>query len=276
MATHSKRARSDPEASQSQPQFFSKRQRQRLREAAGDTTAQDDVRYMRTQSKIQQPSGTSRAKSFPSQLSQFIDFTLSDEVEGVFPAYSSRSKAHQDQTEEQSHSKYALRSKTPRNLQRSLPTRSCDNQSVQEDNIDQKDGEERWILPQKPPVLTNEHTRRQQQSERGRKKDRKATRRERKMARSATNTAIMFTIPEAMTALARPQLAGAIVFDLPTGAHLSYPVKRSYHLGAMGRYENARVAMHTSLPYRPSGAAKDISRFNNPRSDYKKAHSRFV
>ncbi|KAG9191081.1 hypothetical protein G6011_09169 [Alternaria panax] len=274
MATHSKRARPDAEASQSQPQSFSKRQKQQLQEVADETTTQDDVRYMRTQPKIQQPSGSSRAKSFPSQMSQLIDLTPSDEVEEVFPTSSSRSKARQDQAEEQRHSKYALRSKTPRNPQRDLLIRPWDNQSVQEDVLDLNEGEQRWTLPPKPPVSTDEHARCQQNNGWSWNKDQKQTRKERKMAKLAATTAIIFTIPEAMAALARPQLA-MIAYDLPTGAYLSYPVKRSYHLGAMGRYRT-RAAMHASLPYRPSGAAKGSSRFNNPRSDYTEANARFT
>jgi hypothetical protein len=235
MARHPKRARLNQEASRSQPQSFSKRQKQRLLEAAHDTTAWDDVRYMRTQPKMQQPSDTSRAKSFPNETSQFIDLTLSDEVEELFPAYSPRPKVLQDMNQ----------------------------------------GEERWTLPRKPAASTDEHVRRQQQGERVRKKSRPTKKMGSATHASSSAAAVMFTIPEAIAALARPRPVKAVAYDLPTGAYLSYPVERSYHLGAMGRYGNTRFAMHTSLPYRPLGTGKGSSRSNNLKSDFTNAHTRF-
>lgn len=52
------------------------------------------------------------------------------------------------------------------------------------------------------------------------------------------------------------------------------PVHRSYHLGGMGRYGDTRVAMHTSLPYRPSGAGGRDPRADDRRSDRTEAHGR--
>ncbi|KAI4674745.1 uncharacterized protein J4E84_010486 [Alternaria hordeiaustralica] len=106
MARGAKRARADSELSQSQPQIPIKRQREsevmaaQVKEEADDTTAPDDVRYMRTQPKAQAPTESSRAKSFPTQTSTVIDSTLSDELDDVFPSYSSRSKAPQDQADD--------------------------------------------------------------------------------------------------------------------------------------------------------------------------------
>lgn len=54
------------------------------------------------------------------------------------------------------------------------------------------------------------------------------------------------------------------------------PVHRSYHLGGMDRYEDTRVAMHTSLPYRPSGSARRDHRADDLRSDHTEAHGRFA
>jgi hypothetical protein len=235
----------------------------RLQEAANNTTAQDDVRSMRTQPKTQQPTNTSRTKSFPSQTSEVIDLTLSDEVEEI------------------SHSKYALRSKTLGKSHERFLHQSWDEQSVQEKVQNQNEGDERWNLPQKPPVVINRLAQRQQQRLRDRNKSKEAMREQRRAPRLTTNTwssdsAVMFTIPEAMAALARPELKRTIAYDLPTGDYLTYPVKRSYHLGAMGRYGNTRVAMHTSLPYRPSRVPKSSSRSNNRGSNYTKAHSRLA
>ena len=52
------------------------------------------------------------------------------------------------------------------------------------------------------------------------------------------------------------------------------PVHRSYHLGGMGRYEDTRVAMHTSLSYRPSGAGGRGPRTGDLRSDRTEARGR--
>jgi hypothetical protein len=277
MASHGKRVQPDLEAFQSKSRRHTKRRRAArsktagLQEAADNTTAQIDVRYMGTQPKIRQPTETLRAKSFPGQISQFINLTLSDEVEEGFPTFSSRSKALQHQAEEQSHSRYALRSKTLGNTRERFlnPPRMASarplahtmatleqeqsehpksaGQRFPERTIHQNEGEERWTLPQKPLILTHRFSKRPQKWEQSEQRvwnaEREATREERTTARSAndtwepsTSTDIMFTIPEAMTALVRSQLADSIAYNLPTGAYISYPVKRSYHLGAMGRY----------------------------------------
>ncbi|KAI4932991.1 hypothetical protein J4E85_003394 [Alternaria conjuncta] len=235
MARGAKRARADSESSQFQPQLPTKRQREpevmaaQVNEEADDTTAADDVRYMRTQPKAQAPTESSRAKSFPSQTSTVIDLTLSDELDDVFPSYLSRLKAPQDQ---------------------------ADNITVPDDV--------QYIAD----VLA------------GREKARLEM--EKKSMESAMNvmnaqrshTSIMFTPQEAIAFLWQPQLA--ITYDLPTGDYVPYPVHRSYHLGGMGRYADTRAAMHTSLPYRPSGAGGRGPRANDRRSDRTEAHGRFA
>ncbi|RMZ71186.1 hypothetical protein GMOD_00005705 [Pyrenophora seminiperda CCB06] len=67
--------------------------------------------------------------------------------------------------------------------------------------------------------------------------------------RSKTNSgsdAIMFTVEEAWNALRASNVADAhprnVRYDLPTGEFLSYPVERSYNLGAMGRYVRKKRA----------------------------------
>lgn len=107
---------------------------------------------------------------------------------------------------------------------------------------------------------------RQEQNKKKKKKERKARARQKKKAHKEHQGnslaqeeeqvlekneqhkpwAPMFTVAEAIAALelakngatSRPPIA----YDLPTGAFMtSYPVKRSYHLGAMGRYGVASV-----------------------------------
>lgn len=63
---------------------------------------------------------------------------------------------------------------------------------------------------------------------------------------SSADPAIMFTIPEAITALEKTPKA--VPYDLPTGAYLTYPVSRSYHLGAM-RYGADGTLSEPRLPH---------------------------
>jgi hypothetical protein len=71
------------------------------------------------------------------------------------------------------------------------------------------------------------------------------TKRQRKLGRKQNakpaiiSTVIMFTIPEAIAALEKPDSAHSVRYDLPTGEFLAYPAEQSYHLGAMGRYRHA-------------------------------------
>ncbi|KAI4954225.1 hypothetical protein J4E91_001935 [Alternaria rosae] len=229
MARTKKRARADPQSSQSQPQLRTKRQRgpkvmaAQVKKEADDTTAPDDVRYMRTQPKAQAPTENSRAKSFPSQTSKVIDLTLSDELDDVFPAYSSRSEALQGQAEEQRHPKYALQSKTiGKPGGRSLGQFG----GVQGTGIkvpDMSQGDERWTLPSKP-LLSADILARCQHSEEARVNREKAEqKRERKRKESAINAqrahaSVMFTLPGAVAVLWQPQLV--ITYDLPTGAYV--------------------------------------------------------
>ena len=221
MVRTKKRARADPELSQSQPQLHTKRQRgpnamaAQAKEEADDTTAADDVRYLRTQPKAQAPIESSRAKSFPSQTSKIIDLTLSDELDDVFPAYSSRSKALQDQAEEQRHSKYALQNKMTGKLgERSL------GQSSGGQGTEINEGEERWALPLKPPLSADVLAQRQQKKQE-RKMQRKTQRKEAAIDvinAQRSYAPVMFTLSEAVAFLWQPQLA--ITYDLPTGDYV--------------------------------------------------------
>ena len=221
MVRTKKRARADPELSQSQPQLHTKRQRgpnamaAQAKEEADDTTATDDVRYLRTQPKAQAPTESSRVKSFPSQTSKVIDLTLSDELDDVFPAYSSRSKALQDQAEEQRHSKYALQNKMTGKLgERSL------GQSSGGQGTEINEGEERWALPLKPPLSADVLAQRQQKKQE-RKMQRKTQRKEAAIDvinAQRSYAPVMFTLSEAVAFLWQPQLA--ITYDLPTGDYV--------------------------------------------------------
>lgn len=194
-----------------------------VKKEADDTTAPDDVRYMRTQPKAQAPTESSRAKYFPSQKSKVIDLTLSDELDDVFPAYSSRSKALQDQAEEQRHSKYALQSKTIGKPGGRSLGQSGGVQGTEIKLSDMSQDEERWALPSKP-LLSADILARRQHSEEARENSEKAEqKRERKRKESAINAqrahaSVMFTLPETVAFLWQPQLA--ITYDLPTGAYV--------------------------------------------------------
>lgn len=215
MVRTKKRARADPELSQSQPQLHTKRQRgpnamaAQAKEEADDTTAADDVRYMRTQPKAQAPIESSRAKSFPSQTSEIIDLTLSDELDNVFPAYSSRSKALQDQAEEQRHSKYALQNKMTGKLgERSL------GQSSGGQGTEISEGEERWAIPS---LSADDLAQRRQQKKQERKRQRKEAAID-VINAQRSYAPVMFTLSEAVAFLWQPQLA--ITYDLPTGDYV--------------------------------------------------------
>ncbi|KAI4650199.1 uncharacterized protein J4E79_009466 [Alternaria viburni] len=214
MVRTKKRARADPELSQSQPQLHTKRQRgpnamaAQAKEEADDTTATDDVRYMRTQPKAQAPIESSRAKSFPSQTSEIIDLTLSDELDNVFPAYSSRSKALQDQAEEQRHSKYALQNKMTGKLgERSL------GQSGGGQGTEISEGEERWDISS----LSADILARRQQKKQERKRQKKEAAID-VINAQRSYAPVMFTLSEAVAFLWQPQLA--ITYDLPTGDYV--------------------------------------------------------
>ncbi|KAI4937432.1 uncharacterized protein J4E92_002163 [Alternaria infectoria] len=215
MVRTKKRARADPELSQSQPQLHAKRQRgpnamaAQAKEEADDTTAADDVRYMRTQPKAQAPIDSSRAKSFPSQTSEVIDLTLSDELDNVFPAYSSRSKALQDQAEEQRHSKYALQNKMTGTLgERSL------GQSSGGQGTEISEGEVRWAIPS---LSADDLAQRRQQKKQERKRQRKEAAMD-VINAQRSYAPVMFTLSEAVAFLWQPQLA--ITYDLPTGDYV--------------------------------------------------------
>lgn len=215
MVRTKKRARADPELSQSQPQLHTKRQRgpnamaAQAKEEADDTTAADDVQYMRTQPKAQAPVESSRAKSFPSQTPKIIDLTLSDELDNVFPAYSSRSKALQDQAEEQRHSKYALQNKMTGKLgERSL------GQSSGGQGTEISEGEERWAIPS---LSADVLAQRRQQKKQERKRQRKEAAID-VINAQRSYAPVMFTLSEAVAFLWQPQLA--ITYDLPTGDYV--------------------------------------------------------
>jgi hypothetical protein len=72
---------------------------------------------------------------------------------------------------------------------------------------------------------------------------------------------IMFTPQAALAARNQLQVPRNIPFDLPTGALFSYPVKRSYHLGAMGRY--GAPSANNQLPRHQRGAARRRTRWDN-------------
>ncbi|KAL6163748.1 hypothetical protein ACJQWK_10275 [Exserohilum turcicum] len=71
---------------------------------------------------------------------------------------------------------------------------------------------------------------------------------------TADHLAIMMTPAQAIAALARSASASNISYDLPTGEYLSYPVTRSYHLGAMGRY--GPPPTDVPMPHRPASASE--------------------
>ncbi|EUC35482.1 hypothetical protein COCCADRAFT_3285 [Bipolaris zeicola 26-R-13] len=63
----------------------------------------------------------------------------------------------------------------------------------------------------------------------------KKSEKEIKRAAQLDRIAITFTPAQAIAALANPKPRN-ITYDMQTGERFTYPVKRSYHLGAMGRY----------------------------------------
>lgn len=70
------------------------------------------------------------------------------------------------------------------------------------------------------------------------KREQKKQRREERQAQAATNTPVastMFSLAEAKQFLACDSHFTP-TYDLQTGKHIAWPVVRSYHLGAMGRY----------------------------------------
>lgn len=72
----------------------------------------------------------------------------------------------------------------------------------------------------------------------GKKKEvivKKKSEKEMKRAAQLDHMAIMFTPAQAIAALANPKPLN-ITYDMKTGERFTFPVKRSYHLGAMGRY----------------------------------------
>ncbi|KAF1847082.1 uncharacterized protein K460DRAFT_53213 [Cucurbitaria berberidis CBS 394.84] len=86
-----------------------------------------------------------------------------------------------------------------------------------------------------------------------RKADKKHEKKAHDLVKEKTQSrAVMFTVAEAITALEQakndPTSIPTIAYDLPTGACLTYPVQRSYHLGAMGRYGAAIVQSNPRDP----------------------------
>ncbi|EMD87883.1 hypothetical protein COCC4DRAFT_33061 [Bipolaris maydis ATCC 48331] len=72
----------------------------------------------------------------------------------------------------------------------------------------------------------------------GKKKEvvlKKKSEKEIKRAAQLDHIAVMFTPAQAIAALANPKPLD-ITYDMKTGERFTFPVKRSYHLGAMGRY----------------------------------------
>jgi hypothetical protein len=142
--------------------------------------------------------------------------------------------------EEHNDSKYASRKNAAGHASRPSEVLGSDDSLLRDDGSEGEAKEQTWVLSKEG----EERVRRAEK--RGLRRERKTPqfeRKQRKMqnAKSAVpyptpTFTPMFTIPEAIVALANPDRSNSIRYDLPTGKYLAYPVKQSYHLGAMGRY----------------------------------------
>ena len=250
-------------------------------EIADDTTAKDNIRHLFPKRKVENPPKPSHTKSLPSSTSEVIDLTIDEEWHEVFGGQAWMSKNFPDvakeQAEERRRKRDTLRSKMPRSFPVPAHELHFDIDAIEEE------GEQNWAVPKQLSDRIRAHAQKEEQRSREKQlkkqkqKQEKQKQKQEKRAVAANSTvatkseasSIMFTIPEAIAALKKRSSARNMAYDLPTGANLSYPVKRSYHLGAIGRY-GATPAIY-QLPYRAPPFVKSKPRSYNTWSDYRKA-----
>jgi hypothetical protein len=215
-----------------------------------DDAAKDDTRYMINRA-IRQPRPGRR--SFAVGAPQIIDLTQDDDVDPVIPSQQPKGKRRHAHSEAKNGPKPFLRRTPPRQSERPRRSVFFSGPPVVEKG---EEGELKWaVAPRKSggQRLHQEHIYRGPM----------------RFQSSAAPTplpppAVMFTFEEAKAVLANPP-PNNITYDLPTGAFIPYPVTRSYHLGAMGRYGVQPTTASTRLPYQPrDDGARDS------RSDYYK------
>jgi len=260
------RANLDSHRPQPPPQSLSKRTRttaQSLEWGVVDDQ-KEDVRYM-----MKKPA----TKQSDSYTRQFIDLTLDDDDDAIHPSsFTSSSKSSQV----------------------NLPHRPATGYKpcIEADAMEELDGKIKWRVPKLARFQKETFTRWAQQSRllrqneegddrkqgsmngKGKNKKRGSTNKKSKdkkqgptneeskgkrqswIAKSTLAApGIMFTIPEAIAALKEPPKT--VPYDLPAGEHFSYPVTRSYHLGAMrysvdGTLVKTPVPHHAHIAFRPT------------------------
>jgi len=251
------RANVDSYRPQPPPQSLSKRTRTTAQSPEWVADDQkEDVRYMMKKPATEQPDSYTR---------QFVDLTLDDDDDAIHHPSLTLSSKKSDQV--------------------ILPYRPATGRKarIEADAVEELDGEIKWRAPKLAPFQKETFTRWTQQSRllrqneesygeerrsmNGKSKNKKRgseieksknkkqgpmnkERKGKKQSWIAKSTlvapGIMFTIPEAIAALREPPKP--VPYDLPVGEHFSYPVTRSYHLGAM-RYDFDGTLVKIPVPH---------------------------
>ncbi|CAO2655306.1 Nn.00g103700.m01.CDS01 [Neocucurbitaria sp. VM-36] len=211
----------------------------------------------------------SNSNSFEGQISHFLDLTQDSDPGSIECVPSSKCQPrHGGDDESESDSRYIQGRRKPGQSKRSvrsapqlseeLPVQEQEQDIQPEVCISHNTGSAHL---QAPTVQDDRHdflhdigADHQKQTEKEAKAPIKHWRKDRKKGGKRSHAlesekvergSIMFTAAEAIAALAQvrddPKSIPAITYDLPTGSSLNYPVQRSYHLGAMGRYKAAVV-----------------------------------
>jgi hypothetical protein len=201
-----------------------------------DDAAKDDTRYMINR-PIRQPRPGRR--SFAVGAPQIIDLTQDNDVDPVIPSQQPKGKRRHDHGEPKNGSKPFLRRTPPRQSERSRRSVFFSDPPVVEEG---EEGELKWAVA---PRKSGGQRSYQEGGYKGPMRFQSSA-----APTPLPSPAVMFTFEEAKAALANPPPYN-IPYDLPTGAFIPYPVTRSYHLGAMGRYGVESTASSTRLPYQP-------------------------
>ncbi|KAF1936584.1 hypothetical protein EJ02DRAFT_88460 [Clathrospora elynae] len=188
-----------------------------------------DVTYIKTMSKGRSGLGVI---AVPTQGLHSIGLTLNDPDEAV-RTQQPRKMARHDQDDEGAESdlRYAFFRKQPEHVKETVQfplTKKLLLEAGEKEEF-------KCTVPARPEMKLS---RKQKHEKRlARTQEEHKQRCEQKKTATVGHPDIMFTVAEAIAVLARSgPTFKPIPYDIQTGEHLSYPIKRSYHLGAMGRY----------------------------------------
>jgi hypothetical protein len=208
----------------------------------------DDITYMRTEPRSRPKAKPKpKNKSVPADLSKIIDLTLDDELLGEGGSEEAAGERSWTPSEEGGrHLEHADEMLTDRE-ERMKSKRMRTKQRKRERKLAaEKEKEGMSEAELRAAAAAEEQQMKAKQEQRAVRATEREEQRKRNANSAIVSTAIVFTIPEAIAALAHPDPPNSVRYDVQVGEFLYYPATHSYHLGAMGRYGVDGIAQNAS------------------------------